>query len=82
MEGWVPACLSFGPLFLIAAAKSPQAERFLRIVGVIMVSGALITLWFTVQRQRGEISLLETRLHYLEERVECGAEAALTDLKP
>lgn len=82
MQAWIPVCLSFGPLFLVAAGRSPRAERFLRIAGVIMVSAALITLWVTVVRQRGEISILQTRLDALEERVRGGAEAAWIASKP
>lgn len=82
MQAWMPACLSFGPLFLVIAGRSPRTERFLRIAGVIMVSAALMALWLMVSRQRGEISVLQTRLHYLEERVRGGEQADLTDSRP
>lgn len=82
MEAWMPACLSFGPLFLVVSARNPKGERFLRITGVIMVSAALITLWLMVSRQRGEISILQTRIHYLEEKVRGGAATAAGAVAP
>lgn len=72
MEGLMPACLTFGPLFLVIAGKTPKAERFLRYAGAIMVSVALVTGWWTVQRQRGEMSLLQQRIDYLEQKVPPG----------
>lgn len=83
MLAWVPVCMSFGPLFLVIAGKSPKAERFLRMTGVAMVTAALMALWLVVDWQRGEISLLQTRLQRLEERVPGGArEAAVLDSRP
>ena len=72
LQAMIPACLTFGPLFLVMAGKTPKAERFLRYTGAIMVSAALVIGWWTVERQRGEMSLLQQRLDYLEQKVHPG----------
>lgn len=72
LQAMIPAGLTFGPLFLVIAGKTPKAERFLRMLGFVMVATALTTLWLTVERQRGEMSLLQQRLDYLEQKVDPG----------
>ena len=72
LQAMIPACLTFGPLFLVVAGKTPKAERFLRYTGAIMVSAALVIGWWTVERQRGEMSLLQQRIDFLEEKVDPG----------
>ena len=70
MQAWMPACVTFGPLFMVAAGRNPKAERFLRIAGTAMVVAALMTMSLTINRQRGEISTLQLRLDYLEQRTD------------
>lgn len=72
MQMWMPACVTFGPLFLVAAGKTPKAERFLRIAGLVMVIAALMTMTLTIDRQGGDISTLQLRLEYLEQKVNLG----------
>jgi hypothetical protein len=64
----MPALASFGPVFLVAEARRPGLAKPLRGMGVAMVSGALMLLWFVTTSQRHEISSLQQRVEFLEGR--------------
>lgn len=69
----LPACITFGPLFLVIEGKTPRHTRILRGLGVGMVILALMASWLTIESQRGEISILSQRLEYLERDTAHGA---------
>jgi hypothetical protein len=69
----LPACMTFGPLFLVVEGKTPRYTRLLRGVGVGMVMLALGTSWLMIESQRGEISVLSHRLDNLERASSPGA---------
>lgn len=73
IDGLLPACMTFGPLFLVVEGKTPKYTRFLRGLGVGMVMLALSMSWLTIDKQRGEISLLSHRLDHLEDASPRGA---------
>ena len=62
----LPACMTFGPLFLVIEGKTPRYTRILRGLGVAMVMLALMTSWLMIEFQRGEMSILQRRLDFLE----------------
>jgi hypothetical protein len=66
VNGLMPASISFGPLFLVIEGKTPRYTRTLRVLGVAMMMFALMTSWLMIEKQRGEISLLQQRLENLE----------------
>ena len=45
----LPACVAFGPLFLIIAAKDARRTRLLRSLGAVMVGAALMITWFVTK---------------------------------
>ena len=62
----MPACATFGVLFLVLEGKSARYTRVLRYAGVAMVSLALVVLWLRLSYQAGRVSTLEQRLERLE----------------
>ncbi len=68
LEPAVMAFVSFGPLFLVVEPRRPEWTKALRMSGVLMVSVALLVMWLTIYVQRGELSLLQTRVEALENR--------------
>jgi hypothetical protein len=56
LVGWLmPACITFGPLFLVIEGKTPKYTRILRVVGVVMVTLALMTSWIVLEDQRRDL---------------------------
>jgi hypothetical protein len=66
VNGLLPACMTFGPMFLVIEGKTPRHTRILRGLGVGMVMLALMASWLMIESQRGEISFLSQRLDNLE----------------
>ncbi len=61
----LPACVTFGPLFLAIDGRSVKYTRLLRYLGAVMVATALFTGWLASSRQANRISLLEQRIESL-----------------
>lgn len=75
LEYLLPACVSFGPLFMIMVARGDMdgrgpLTRKVNYIGLGMLVAALIWLNLTLVRQRGAANLLEQRVSYLEKRIE------------
>jgi hypothetical protein len=64
----LPACATFGPLFLVISGTSEKRTRTFRSAGAFMVGLALIVTWSVTNWQKGEISLLQQRIENLESR--------------
>jgi hypothetical protein len=62
----MPACATFGVLFLVINGKTERHTKMLRYVGAVMVGVALTTTWLAGSWQKSRISLLEQRVGYLE----------------
>lgn len=73
VDALLPACMTFGPLFLVIEGKTPGYTRILRGLGVGMVMLGLSTSWLMIDRQRGDIAVLTQRLDYLERASSPGA---------
>ena len=60
----IPACVTFGPLFMtrIAGTAAPQYGDRLVSTGVLMLSLGLVGICRIIARQQREIRDLETRL--------------------
>jgi hypothetical protein len=75
VEWIVPACMSFGPLFMIMVARgdterrSPLTRR-VNLIGMGMLVIALMWLDLSLVRQSGKVSLLEQRVTQLEKQIE------------
>jgi hypothetical protein len=66
LQWGVPACMTFGPLFLVIEGRSARATRQLRYTGMLMVVWALGTTYLVTVAQRGRIATLEQRVELLE----------------
>jgi hypothetical protein len=66
----MPACVTFGPVFLVMDGKSARWTRVLRYLGVAMVVCALGTMYLVTGWQKGRIGVLEARTAALEQRLE------------
>ena len=75
LEYALPACVTFGPLFMIMIARgdadrrSPLTRR-INHVGLGMLVAALAWLNLDLVVQRGKVSVLEARVNALEKRIE------------
>jgi hypothetical protein len=60
----VPACLTFGPLFMtrIAGSASPEIGSGLVLAGVFMLAGGLAILFAVVRGQQKAIEELQAKL--------------------
>jgi hypothetical protein len=61
---FVPACITFGPLFMtkINGTASPEASEHLVSEGTLMLSIGLIGMFLFIQRQQKTIEKLQARL--------------------
>ncbi len=64
----LPACMTFGPLFLVMRGKDARWTRILRYVGATMVCGALALQWIAIEWQKRQIELLEARVEQMDSR--------------
>jgi hypothetical protein len=60
----VPACFSFGPLFLtrINGSARPESAHFLETAGLIMLTFGLLVTFRVITRQQREIAELRESL--------------------
>lgn len=66
IQAMLPACVTFGPFFLIVDGREARWTRVLRCLGALMVGGALMTTWFVTNAQQRELSALHQRITILE----------------
>ena len=66
VQAVLPACITFGPLFLVIEGKDAKRTRFLRYLGAVMVCGALMTLWLGTNSQRSQIELMQQQIEDLD----------------
>jgi hypothetical protein len=75
VEWILPACMSFGPLFMIMVARgdTDRRSRWTRgfnYLGLGMFMLALMWLNLALVVQRGKVSVLDVRVSLLEKRLE------------
>ena len=68
LETAMPALAAFGPVFLVAQPRRPEWARAVQLAGILMVSTAMLLMWFTITAQSDELSLLQQRVELLETR--------------
>ncbi len=66
VQAVLPACIAFGPVFLVMEGKDAKRTRILRYLGAIMICGALMTLWFATNRQNRQIELMQRQIEHLD----------------
>jgi len=66
VQAVLPACMTFGPLFLVMEGRDAKRTRILRYLGAVMICAALMTLWFVTKSQKSQIELMQQQIEHLD----------------
>ena len=66
VQAVLPACMTFGPLFVVMEGRDAKRTQILRYLGAIMICVALMTLWFVTKSQKGQIELMQQQIEHLD----------------